>query len=135
MTQAQDSDYRSWLTSIRISGRLYLLEKAEIQRIEKEHPEFKDMSFSPELIKIGVADETGRGELELYQYLLEDVARVDHVFTAAENLCGSSAKQILWHHFVEMDTQEDLASRLSISRRQLQYAMNKWMKKVYDDGQ
>ncbi|MDX8418582.1 hypothetical protein MOZ60_00575 [Stecheria sp. CLA-KB-P133] len=135
MTQAQDSSYRSWLTSIRISGRLYLHEKAEVQRIEKEHPDFKNMPFSPDLIKIGVADDTGCGELELYQYLLEDIARIEKVFEAVENLCGTSARQILWHHFIELDTQEDLASRLHISRRQLQYAMNKWMKKVYDDGQ
>ena len=44
------------------------------------------MPFSPDLIKIGVADDTGYGELELYQYLLEDIARIEKVFEAEKVL-------------------------------------------------
>ena len=73
--------------------------------------------------------------LELYQFLNADIEYVDGIFEQIETLCGSNAKVIIWSLFVENRIQEDVAAEYGLSRRQVQYSVEKWMLEVFDHEQ
>lgn len=126
-------DYREKLTSFRISCRIYYKEKDEMHRIEMEHPSFKQDVQQDSVFCIGLEENSGKGDLELYQFLKEDVTYVDDMFKKIRKVCGVNASVFLWTLFVESETQEAVAHIYGLSRRQVQYAMNKWMHMVLDD--
>lgn len=72
------------------------------------------------------------GDEQLYRFMQEDVDYVDRMFETIASKCGINARLMIWLMFVEETTQADVAYRFGLSRRQLQYSMNKWMRQVLD---
>ena len=72
----------------------------------------------------------GFGDEQLYRFMKEDTEYVDRMFEKIAEKCGINARLMLWLMFVEENTQADVAYRFGITRRQLQYSMNKWMHQV-----
>lgn len=70
------------------------------------------------------------GDDQLYRFMKEDVDYVDRMFEKIAEKCGINARLMIWLMLVEENTQADVAYRFGLSRRQLQYSMNKWMKQV-----
>lgn len=69
----------------------------------------------------------------LKKYLAEDISFVEDTFLALEEECGLQAKNTVWKLFVEERTQIDVAFESGMSRRQLQYLINKWLHAVFED--
>lgn len=75
------------------------------------------------------------GDDQLYKFMKEDIDYVDRMFETISAKCGMNARLMIWLLFVEENTQADVAYRFGLSRRQLQYSMNKWMRQVLDEGE
>lgn len=90
-------------------------DSCKIYESEKEH------------LAASMEDET------LKMYMEEDVAFVEDVFSCLEKKCGRVARQALYELFVLEKTQEDVAFRMHISRRQLQYQVNGWLRTVFGE--
>lgn len=88
-------DYREKLTSFRIACRIYYKEKDEMHRIEMEHPSFKQDVQQDSVFCIGLEENSGKGDLELYQFLKEDVTYVDDMFKKIRKVCGVNATMSL----------------------------------------
>ena len=69
----------------------------------------------------------------LKKYLEEDISFVEKTFSELEDECGLRAKNTVWELFVEERTQVDVAFEMNMSRRQLQYLINKWLHAVFED--
>lgn len=129
----EKEEYKRRLNTFRVTCRVYKREKTEMTHLEQKYPEILEMDFCDGAFKIGLDSEIERGDLELYQFLKENVSLVEEMFYKIEKKCGKDAKEILWTLFVEALTQESTASVYNMTRRQLQYSINKWMTQVFDD--
>ena len=129
----ENISYREKLTIFKVACRLYYKEKEEMQKIEKENPSCKEMCNGNSVFCISLEEKKGHGSLELYQFLKEDISYVDSMFDSIEKKCGKNARALLWVLFVEAETQESVALTYGLTRRQVQYSMDKWMHKVLDD--
>ena len=45
---------------------------------------------------------------------------------------GEKAKDILWELFIQDRSQTDVGEDYEMSRRQVQYAMDKWLQKLFE---
>ncbi len=77
--------------------------------------------------------ENDSAKQQLVRYMQEDIDYVDGVFDRIAKLCGTNARLIIWNLYVEEKIQTDVASQFGISRRQLQYNLNKWLHLVFDE--
>lgn len=105
-----EQEYKAKFDAFKNSCRVY---KHEKQMLEEADPRKK-----------------GFGDEQLYKFMKEDVDYVDSVFKKIADKCGMNARLVIWLMFVEENTQADVAYRFGLSRRQLQYSMNKWMRQV-----
>lgn len=69
----------------------------------------------------------------LTAYLKEDVESVNRMFEIIKELCGTSIAVMIWQLFVEGKTQAAIAHQFGITRRQLQYCVNKYMHEVFEE--
>ena len=69
----------------------------------------------------------------LNAYLKEDVESVTRTFKMIRELCGTSIAVMVWQLFVEGKTQAATAHQFGITRRQLQYCVNKYMHEVFEE--
>ncbi len=63
---------------------------------------------------------------QMYEYVRQDVSYVEDSLAKIRKKCGTNAELMTWLLYVEGETQMAVAEICHISRRQLQYAMNRW---------
>lgn len=63
-----------------------------------------------------------------YAYLCENVQYVEGMMDELCRRCGTNSRVLVWLLFVCGKTQKDVADRSHISRRQLQYSVDHWMR-------
>ena len=66
------------------------------------------------------------------KYLQEDISFVENTLSQVREKCGSAACLIVYMIFVEGRKQNEIAEEYHMTRRQLQYSVTKWMKKVFE---
>ena len=71
----------------------------------------------------------------LLNFILEDLRFAEDSFEVIRTKCGPSARLITYLLYVENRKQVDVAEMLGISRRQLQYSLDRWMKTAFDPDQ
>lgn len=106
-----DREFKDRLDAFKNSCRVYKHEKAMLD----DQSSYKRSDF---------------GDEKLLSYIKEDVDYVEGIFSAVETRYGKSARLMIWLLFVEEKTQVDVAAQFGISRRQLQYSLNKWLQYV-----
>ena len=65
------------------------------------------------------------------QYIRDDIQYVENTFDQIREKCGTGARLILYLLFVEERTQQDVAEEYNMTRRQLQYSVDKWLRTVF----
>ena len=129
----KEDSFRQFVTAFKNSCRVYLKEKERAMILEAKYPDLTSTLFKPDSFKIDLSDEYGRGNMELYQFLKDDINFVEDVFSKISDKCGSNAKVLIWSLFVENRIQTDVADSYGLTRRQLQYMVDKWLREVYED--
>ncbi len=129
----KEDSFKQFVNAFKSSCRVYLKEKERAAMIEAKFPELKTTVFSPDAFKIDLSDDYGRGNMELYQFLKDDIAFVEETFQKISEKCGSNAKVFIWSLYVENRIQTDVADSYGLTRRQLQYMVDKWLREVYED--
>ena len=69
---------------------------------------------------------------QMVKFMREDVAFVDATLEKIEQTCGTNARLMIFLLFVEERTQVDIAHEFGITRRQVQYSMDKWLHVALD---
>ena len=110
-----EQEYKDKLDAFKSSCRVYKNEKKMLAEAEMKKTWF--------------------GDEQLHRFMKEDVEYVDGMFEKIGKKCGVNARLMLWMMFVDENTQADVAFRFGLSRRQLQYSMNKWMHTVLAEGE
>jgi len=129
-----DNSYRSKLAAFRTSCRVYQKEKQEMDHLVNRYPSLAGVKPEKGTVKLDPHMDTGLGNIELYQLLAQDIHYVDDVFQRIDEKCGHTAYLMLWMLFIEGRTQQSVAESFGLTRRQMQYSMDKWMKQVlYDE--
>lgn len=100
-------DYKQKVEAFKDSCKMYQSEKIQLESVNEN-----------EILK---------------KYLEEDISFVEETFSDLEDECGQRAKNTVWELFVEERTQVDVAFEMNMSRRQLQYLINKWLHAVFED--
>lgn len=67
-------------------------------------------------------------------YIHDDIQFVENTFDLIREKCGTGARLILYLLFVEERTQQDVAEEYNMTRRQLQYSVDKWLRAVFENG-
>lgn len=75
-------------------------------------------------------DTLSEGDKQLYVFMKEDTEYVEKTFDKLAKECGNVARMAVWLLFVEGRTQESVAEQYGVTRRTVQYQMNKWLTKV-----
>lgn len=71
---------------------------------------------------------------QMYEYVRQDVSFVEDSLTKIRKKCGTNAELMTWLLYVEGEIQMAVAEICHVSRRQLQYAMNRWTQHYLEDG-
>ena len=116
------------------SCRVYLKEKERVKALEAKYPQLAENGYDPETFRVDLSEDSGQGNLELYQFLKDDIRFVEETFEKISRLCGNNAKVLIWALFVENRIQTDVADEFGLTRRQLQYSVEKWLKEVFANG-
>ena len=130
----KEGSFKQKTGSFKNSCRVYLKEKERVKILEARYPELASTHFDLDTFKIDLSEDNGRGNLELYQFLKDDISFVEETFNEIEQRCGNNAKILIWALFVENRIQTDLADEFGLTRRQLQYSVDKWLHEVFDNG-
>ncbi|MCH3960926.1 MAG: helix-turn-helix domain containing protein [Solobacterium sp.] len=69
---------------------------------------------------------------QMVRFMQEDVDYVDRILDRIEEKCGTNARLMIFLLFVEERTQVDIAHEFGITRRQVQYSMDKWLHAALD---
>jgi DNA-directed RNA polymerase specialized sigma subunit len=69
---------------------------------------------------------------QMVKFMQEDVDYVDRILGRIEEKCGTNARLMIFLLFVEERTQVDIAHEFGITRRQVQYSMDKWLHAALD---
>ncbi len=62
-----------------------------------------------------------------YRFLKEDIQYTEKMLNRVEELCGTNARLMVYELLVENRTQTQVAKEYNITRRQVQYSLEKWM--------
>ena len=109
-----EQEYKDRLDAFKSSCRVYKNEKKMLEESDMRKNAF--------------------GDDQLYRYMKEDIDYVNRMFETIGTKCGVNARLMIWLLFVEENTQADVAYRFGLTRRQLQYSLNKWMHQVFSEG-
>ncbi|MBR3202899.1 MAG: hypothetical protein IKF60_04880 [Solobacterium sp.] len=129
MTKEQ---YRRKFDIFRSTCLLYATEKSQLEQLEKRYPSLKEINIEEGKFRIDLSREYEAGELERYQLLKENVEMTETYFKDIEEMFGEKAKDILWELFIQDRSQTDVGEDYEMSRRQVQYAMDKWLQKLFE---
>ncbi len=128
---AGNDNFKQLAGAFKSSCRVYVKEKERVKFLEEKYPELADMTVDPQHFKLDLSDNNGRGNLELYQFLKDDIRFVEETFEKITEVCGNNAKVLIWALFVENRIQTDVADEFGLTRRQLQYSVDKWLREVF----
>ena len=78
---------------------------------------------------------TNLGDKYMYDMMQDDVDFVEEVFERLEEECGTQAKLMFYLLYVKAETQQDVAKKFGLTRRQLQQTIYRWQRQVFDDGE
>ena len=126
--------YKQRADAFKNSCRVYLKEKERIRKLEGKYPGLAEADFSQDTFRIDLTGEHGQGNMELYQFLKDDCSFVEETFEKITETCGNNAKVLIWALFVENRIQTDVADEFGLTRRQLQYSVDKWLHEVFDNA-
>ena len=129
MTKEQ---YRRKFDIFRSTCLLYATEKSQLEQLEKRYPSLKEINIEEGKFRIDLSREYEAGELERYQLLKDNVEMTETYFKDIEEMFGEKAKDILWELFIQDRSQTDVGEDYEMSRRQVQYAMDKWLQKLFE---
>lgn len=101
---------REKLEIFQASCLVYPQEKRELEKIENSSKDPDPMNR------------------QMYEYVRQDVSYVEDSLARIRKKCGTNAVLMTWVLYVEGETQTAVAEICHVSRRQLQYAMNRWMR-------
>lgn len=101
-------DYKESLDAFRASCRAYQNEKENLVRYRNAQ---------------GLNPMTE----QLVKFMKEDVDYVDRTLDKIQKECGTNARLMIFLLFVEERTQVDIGHEFGITRRQVQYSMDKWL--------
>lgn len=104
-------EFKEKVESFKASCRVYKQERARIIELRKKR--------------------TDPIAVQLLRYTEADTKFVEEKLDEIEKICGPNARVMVWYLFVEGRTQQEVADEFKITRRQLQYSLNKWMEKVF----
>ncbi len=68
-----------------------------------------------------------------YRFLKEDVAYTEKMLDKLEEKCGTNARLMVYELLIENRTQTQVAKDYQITRRQVQYSLEKWMDAILKD--
>lgn len=103
-------EYKDKLDAFKSSCRVYKQEKLNLEKLLQE--------------------ESDPVKAQYIRYVQEDVVFVEGKLDEIEEKCGPNARLMVWELFVENKTQASVAEEYHLTRRQLQYSVNKWMREV-----
>ena len=127
-----DCAFKKKAAAFKNSCRVYRKEKERAAELEGQFPRFKSLDFKNGKSVNDFYEDSGSGMLEVYRLLREDIAFVEDTFRRIEEICGAGAKALLWNLFVEKKIQNKVAEDFGLTRRQLQYSVNKYLREVFD---
>lgn len=111
-----EKEFKAKTEALKASCRVYRREKQTMLDMEKTGVNTEDFSKN-----------------QLYIYIKEDVQYVEDTLQLIERVCGKNARLLIWLLFVEERTQAAVAQEYGISRRQLQYSVNKWLHMIWEE--
>ena len=106
------SEFKDQMEAFKASARFYLQNRKQYNQMKQS------------------ADTAGNEQI--LEYLHEDLEYVESTLKAVLDKCGPGARLIVYKLFVEGKTQGAIAVEYGMTRRQLQYSLNKWMKTVFE---
>ncbi len=128
MTQ---EEFKHKLAVFQNSCHAYPIEKQKLEELEAQYPALKEMEFEEDRFKIDLSDDFGSGMMELYQFLKEDVESVEEAMQDLLSRCGVQAHDVVHALYMDGKTQTQVGEEYGLSRRQIQYLLDKWMKAVF----
>lgn len=105
-------EFKEQIESFKSSARFYLNNKEQYEKL--------------------VSDDA-RKDSQYLKYVHDDLVYVEGVLDKVMEKCGSGARLIFYTLYVEGKTQSDVAKEYHMTRRQLQYALTKWQKAVFEE--
>ena len=73
------------------------------------------------------------GLTQLFVYMQEDIDYVENTFRDIRQKCGTNAELMTWLLYVERKTQTALMEEWKVSRKQQQYAQNRWLQLLLNE--
>lgn len=107
------------------SAGMYLAELKLKEELEAQYPDLCDPGQDFSVFRIDLEENHGRGNLELYRLICENIRFTEEELIRAEELEIEKAAQILVYHLIGRHTQQETADVFGLSRRQLQYLLVK----------
>ncbi|HCK88814.1 MAG TPA: hypothetical protein DHW39_08400 [Erysipelotrichaceae bacterium] len=111
-----EKEFKAKTEALKDSCRIYRKEKQTLLDMEKAGVNTGDFS-----------------KTQLYLFIKEDVEFVEQTLKQIEKVCGKNARLLIWLLFVEERTQAAVAQEFDITRRQLQYSVNKWLRMIWEE--
>ena len=107
-------DFEERVDAFRVSCSLYLAEKKILAGLrKKKKPDFMDK--------------------KRMKLLADDIARVEHRLQVIEEKSGIMARACIWLLYVDLRTELEVCDEFKLSRRQLQYALYRWLRESFEE--
>ena len=117
------------------SGDLYLTEKKLMKELEQKYKGIQDIVYEDNVFPLDIEGRYQRGDRELYGFMKENILFVEEILNKADETGIEHAGDILSYMIIEHHTQDDTAWEFQMTRRQLQYLLNKIYKEVFGNEQ
>ena len=103
----------------------YLPELKLKEELEEQYPDLCIPAPDPSLFTIDLDENHGRGNLELYRLICENIRFTEEELRRADELPAGHAGVILACLLIERHTQQETAEIFGMTRRQLQSLLEK----------
>ena len=113
-----EKDFKAKLTEFKNSCRVYRREKELLQELKVRNPQ----------IEFGTVRDR-----DLHRMLTKENAFVERNLARLRETGGEEAVQTITELFMDMKTQAEFCADHKVSRRQLQYSVDKWMREIFKD--
>ena len=127
-----DDQFKRELVKFRNSCRVYHKEVEKLESLDKQFPALAKIEWQEGIFKVDLSEDFGNGNLELYQLLKDDVRYVNTILDLIEEQNGPNARVLIWSLFVDNRIQVDVAEEFGLTRRQLQYSVDKWLHAAFE---
>lgn len=112
--------FRKWYDEFRSSSRVYKREKTQLTALQQKYRDVRDAPTR---------------ERELMELLRQDTEFVEQILETVRKKSGEEAVVLILDLYVDSRKQNDVAQAHGISRRQLQYSVDKFLKEAYSNEQ